>query len=244
MAGDSAWRALALDSTLALRPRATPASVAPVDYATLGCPGSLRLAQGRDRTGRTLTVAVWWVARSDSSARLVSAVSPNDGATWAPAVAVDSGARNTHGCARPPAAVAFDGRTGYVHVAYFLEASEGPGVFFSHSMDEGQLFHAPVPIVYGERPGDVAIAVAGDTVAVAYEDPNAPRPRVALALSRTQGHLFERKGLAASGDDASAESPRVALRGTRLAVAWLERAASGATTAVVRRGRMGKGALE
>lgn len=223
---------------------AQPQPVAPMDYQGRACPGSLRVSVERDARGRTLAAAVWWSIRPDSSARLVSAMSADMGRTWSPAVLVDSLDRSGRGCARPAPAVALEPRSGYVHVTYFLEASEGPGVFFAHSMDEGQLFHAPVPIVYGERPSSVGVAASGDTVVVVYEDPNARQPTIGLALSRTQGHIFERKAVTASPPAAAAREPRVAIAGRDLRVAWIERPRSDAAPAiVVRRGRVREGAL-
>ena len=222
----------------------TQDAVPPADYQGRACPGSLRIAVERDARGRTLAAAVWWSIRPDSSARLVSAMSADLGRTWSPPVMVDSLDRSGRGCARPAPAVAFESRSGYVHVAYFLEAVEGPGVFFAHSMDEGQLFHAPVPIVYGERPSRVAIAASGDTVVVVYEDPNARQPAIGLALSRTQGHLFERKAITASPPAAPAREPQVSIAGRTLQVAWVERPPGDAPPAiVVRRGEIREGAL-
>jgi hypothetical protein len=116
-----------------------------------------------------------------------------------------------------------------------MEAPEGPGVFFSHSMDEGASYHAPIPIIYGNRPAAVAIAASGDTLAIAYEDPNSATPAIGLALSKSQGHLFERKGILASARGARAERPLVAVQGSTLLVGWLE-PGEGAGDVVVRRG--------
>jgi hypothetical protein len=128
-----------------------------------------------------------------------------------------------------------------VHVAYSLTAPEGPGVFFSHSMEHGTMFHAPVPLVYGERPARTSIAAHGDTVVVAYEDPNAMPPRVAVAISHSMGHIFDER-LPVSGSNVGASDPRIARRGRRLAVAWVEQTgrggASGPPVTVVRVGEL------
>ena len=243
--GDSAAARVGFDAAGRFVPLEAPRLVAPVQYQIGGCPGSLRYATTVDRGGRALAAAVWWAVQPDSSARLVAAMSADSGRTWSPASPVDSLDRSGRGCARPAAAVAIEPRTRYVHVAYFLEAREGPGIFFSHSMDEGRMFHSPVAIVYGERPADVAVAASGDTVAVAYEDPNAKRPGIALALSATQGHIFEQKVIAVSPGSASAESPHVSLHGGRVMVGWIERPEGGGPAAlVVRRGRVSDRALK
>ena len=52
------------------------------------------------------------------------------------------------------------------------------------------MFHAPVGIVYGEGLAETSVAGHGDTVAVAYQDPNGPEPHIVLALSVTAGRAF------------------------------------------------------
>jgi hypothetical protein len=163
--------------------------------------------------------ASWFAVRDDSSVVLRVARSDDDGRSWNAAVSADSTDVGRAGCARPVPFIAADSLNGYVHLAYFLDAREGAGLFFTHTMERGALFHAPVPIVYGDRPSVASVASRGDTVVVAYEDPNSRNPRVGLAISRTQGHIFERR-LAVSDDSGEARAPRVAVRGTRVVVAW------------------------
>jgi hypothetical protein len=202
---------LAVDSLGLLAARLTPPSNA--------CAGSLRLARARG----TL-FAVWWAPRPDSGANLVAARSADAGASWSAIAPVDTTDRGMTGCRRPPPAIAADSATNYVHVSYALNATEGPGLFFSHSMDGGVSFHAPVPILYGERLGATSVASAGDRVAVVFEDPNSSTPRIGLALSRTMGHIFEQRLLPVSDDNGSATHPLVAVHGTRLTVAWPQQA--------------------
>jgi hypothetical protein len=190
------------------------------------CPGSLQLA----RAGRTLH-AVWWAPRADSGALLLSARSTDEGRTWGPAAPVDTLDRGVSGCRRAPPAIAADSASGYVHVAYGMTAPEGPGLFFSHSMDGGALFHSPVPIFYGERLGRVSVAADHDLVAVAFEDPNSRTPRVGLALSRTMGHIFEHRLLPVSDENGAASHPMTAVQGNRIAIAWEQRAAALAPSA-------------
>jgi hypothetical protein len=163
--------------------------------------------------------ASWFAVRGDSSVVLRVARSDDDGRSWNAAVTADSTDVGRAGCARPVPFIAADSLNGYVHLAYHLDAREGAGLFFTHTMERGALFHAPVPIVYGDRPSVASVASRGDTVVVAYEDPNSRNPRVGLAISRTQGHIFERR-LAVSDDSGEARAPRVAVRGTRVVVAW------------------------
>lgn len=182
------------------------------------CPASVRFAVGM----RGDRFAAWWAVRPDSSAVLLAAYSSDSGRTWAASSAVDTLDRGVRGCARPSPALAADLVNGYVHVAYFLDAPEGPGLFYSHLMDPRARFEPPSVLVYGERPVAASVASAGDTVAVAYEDPNRPRPQIELALSRTAGHLFEERHIDVSGDDVAARAPRVAVGAGRVAVMWIE----------------------
>jgi hypothetical protein len=206
---------LAVDSTG--RAQWLPAEPAPpsVPSGAFVCPGSLRVA----RAGAQDLYAVWWAPRADSSAALLAARSPDGGRSWPEIASVDTADRGSNGCRRPAPSVAADASTGYVHVAYALEAPGAPGVFFAHAMPGRFVFHAPVPIIYGERPGRTSVAASGDVVAVAYEDPNSAEPRVGLALSRTLGHTFEHRVPASTGVGAAVE-PRVALAGATVAVAW------------------------
>jgi hypothetical protein len=126
------------------------------------------------------------------------------------------------GCARPPASIAAEGDN--VHVAYAMAAREGPGIFASHSMDRGKLFHSPVAVVYGERIGLTDIAVRGNLVAIVYEDPNSTPRRAGLALSKTMAHLFQSRTLI-SPPTGEIIAPWVLLRasGDSILVGWSQR---------------------
>lgn len=194
------------------------------------CPGSLRTVQsGRDVYG------AWWEVRDDSSSVLMVGRSTDQGKTWAISQAADTADVSRRGCARPAPAIDADSSTNYVDIAYFLVAKEGPGVFFTHSMDARTLgtgdgvFHAPVPVVYGgDQPSHVAVAAHGDDLVVAYEDPNGDLSQVGLALSRTMGHIFEQR-MVVSLPGLPAHNPMVALRGDSVLVQWMERPDSVAT---------------
>lgn len=236
------WEAAAPSSAEPLEAWAAPplaAGMMPVAGRGTRCDASLRIAR---REGGDV-VAVWWAVRPDSTAVLLAArgtlllegdqhgraPSRVTEATWEPAIVVDSIDRGAHGCARPAPAITFEPRTGYVHVSYAMDAPEGTGVFFAHSMDAGRMFHSPVSIVYGPRLATTAIGARGDTVAVAYEDPNSSTPpQVALALSVTAGHIFEHKSIPVSAGAYGAVAPEVDLdpSGTVL-VRWRERRPDG-----------------
>jgi hypothetical protein len=188
------------------------------------CSGSLRLAAARG----TL-YGIWWAPRPDSGVRLLAARSTDGGSTWTAPAAVDTTDVGVGGCRRDAAAIVADSASGYVHVTYALQAAEGPGLFFSHSMDGGVTFHAPVPILYGERLGRTSVAADGDLVVVGFEDPNSTTPRIGLALSRTMGHIFEHRILPVSDDNGSAIHPLTAAHGSRIAVAWETPAVDGSS---------------
>ena len=215
------------DAAPSVVPAWTPASL---PTSVMGCAGSIVATMARGDTA----YATWWTMRPDSTAALVVARSDDGGWHWRPAVIADSVDRGRSGCRRLPPAIGADSLTGDVLVVYFMQAPEGPGLFFTHSMDAGAMFHAPVAIVYGERASAAAVSSRGDTVAVAYEDPNAAVPQVWLALSRSQGHIFEHR-LGVSTASARGENPAVVVRDGRVAVAWNETGRGGGTAATVMR---------
>jgi hypothetical protein len=194
------------------------------------CPYSMVISRAGARV-----YAAWWHARPDSGANLLAAHTDDRGRTWSAPAAVDTTDQGTTGCRRSPPAIAADPASGYVHLVYGMLAREGPGLFYAHSMDSGATFHAPVPIFYGERLGLADVAADGDHVAVAFEDPNSRTPRIGLAISRTMGHIFQPgdRVLPVSDENGVSTRPRVAVRGKRIAVAWIRRAGSDSGAAVL-----------
>jgi hypothetical protein len=192
------------------------AAVATTPADTAACPGSLRVSS----LTPTEMYGVWWSRRDKGRASLIASRSDNAGATWNPAVPVDTTDRGTMSCSRPAPSISADPTSGYVHVTYFLHAPGGPGVFFAHSMERGELFHAPVPIMYGERPSASAVASADSFVVVAFEDPNSQRKQISLAMSRTWGHIFSRDRPEASTGAPTAEQPFITMRQPLFAVGW------------------------
>jgi len=145
------------------------------------CAGTLRSSPGR-----SLLFASWWNVRADSSAVLYVARSADGGRVWLPAIPIDTTDVGTNGCTRPAPALTTVGDD--VYVAYSMIAPEGKGVFFAHTM--GSMVHAPVAVIYGERLVETGIAADEQRVAVAYEEPNGSRPQIDVAISTSQGHLF------------------------------------------------------
>jgi len=179
------------------------------------CPGSLRIAKaGTDK------YAVWWESQRDSSVTLMTSRS-SAGEKWAEPVIADSTDHGVRGCGRPAPAIAADSASGYVHIAYFSEPKNGPGIFFAHSMDKAATFHSPVPIVFGRNPSRVSVTSLGDRVAVAYEDPNSSQPLVGVAMSRSMGHIFESRSVASS-ENGRARQPVVRLSGDSILLWWSE----------------------
>lgn len=190
----------------------TSVSVVPVADGHV-CAGSVRTARLDDGT----LAAVWWSVRPDSSALLLAAVSPDAGTSWHPAVRVDTADVNTTGCDRPPPSISAS--AGFVHVAYAMRGSEGAGVFYAHSMNEGTSYEAPATILYGDRLTRTAIASDKGTLAVAYEEPSGSSPQIGLAISRDWGHIFRERIRGSTGVGA-ATNPDVAVAGREIAVSW------------------------
>jgi hypothetical protein len=161
----------------------------------------------------------WWFARADSSVVLLLQHSVDRGSTWQAPVEVDSRDRGRRGCDRPPPGIFQDSASGYVHLVYFIEGSDGAGVFFAHSMDNGAMFHSPVPVVYGSAPSVASVAGHGDSVVVVFEDPNSNTPRIGIVLSSATGHIFEQRGQV-TPDEVPAVRPWVALAHDTVTVWW------------------------
>lgn len=186
--------------------------------ATAGAPAPC--IRSIKRAGNTPELfRAWWSSRSDSSVVLWLQRSGDQGGSWDPAVEVDSRDRGRRGCSRPAPGIFFDPAGGYVHLVYFIEASDGAGVFFAHSMDEGRMFHSPVPVVYGNAPSVASVAGNRDSVVVVFEDPNSTTPRIGIVLSHATGHLFDQRGQV-TPDDVPAVAPWVALDHQRITVWW------------------------
>lgn len=220
---------LVVDSTGAVRFVADTLRAASPPPAAGLCATTLRTSQGRSQL-----FASWWGVRPDSSAVLYVARSPDGGRAWLRAMTVDSTDVSTNGCKRPAPALATVGDD--VYIAYSMIAPEGKGVFFAHSM--GNMLHSPVPVIYGERLVETGIAADEHRVAVAYEEPNGARPQIDVAISGTQGHLFNWHATASRGVDV-ASMPAVAMTGPELAVSWINTPPGGGPpNRVVRVGRL------
>ncbi|MGQ0714314.1 MAG: hypothetical protein ACT4PJ_11385 [Gemmatimonadaceae bacterium] len=209
---------LAFDATGS--PRFVDDTVPQVPLPPTACSSSLVAADaGRE------WYAVWFTDRADGGVTLVVSRSADGGATWLPPVIADARDRGTRGCDRPPPSIAADSASGYVHVAYYLEPPEGAGVWYTHSMERGTIWHQTIGVLYGEEPAHTSVASAGDTVVVAYEHPGSGGRRLGLAISRQTGHTFDER-LRVVRANGTVRDPRVAVAGDRVALAWREGSAA------------------
>ena len=190
------------------------AGLPPIAGTVTPCIMSIRTAGGSSELFRA-----WWAVRRDSSAVLSMQRSGNLGAAWDTATEIEARDRGRRGCRRPAPGITYDPVSGYVYLVYFVEASDGAGVFFAHSMDKGGMFHSPVPVVYGNVPSMASVAARGDSVVVVFEDPNSTTPRIGIVLSHTTGHLFDQRGQV-TPDDVAAVAPWVALDHRSITVWW------------------------
>lgn len=191
--------------------------------AGAGCAGMVIVARGDAR------YAAWWEEGKGGSSVLMLARSPDGGAHWETPLVADDRDAGTMGCRRPQPALFADDLTEYLHVTYHISPPGSAGVYFTHSMHAPELgrsshgvLHAPVPVAHGNRPVRSAVAGRGDTVVVAFEDPNGgDKSRILLSFSAGAGHVF---GTYEPVSPAALlrERPRVSLSGDSVRVEWAE----------------------
>ncbi|HEV7837751.1 MAG TPA: sialidase family protein [Gemmatimonadaceae bacterium] len=162
---------------------------------------------------------VWWSSKADSAVVLSMQHSADNGATWQDPTVLESRDNGRRGCDRPEPGIFYDAKSGYIFLVYFIEAADGAGVFFAHSMDKGRMFHSPVPVVYGNAPSHASVAANGDSVVAVFEDPNSTTSRIGIVLSGTTGHIFEQRGQV-TPDDVQAIKPWVKLDHSKITVWW------------------------
>lgn len=202
-----------------------------------GCADVVMVARDSNR------YAAWWEARADGSSVLKLARSPDAGAHWDAPIVADGRDAGGLRCSRPLPSLFADETSEYLHVTYHISPRGSPGVYFTHSMKASALgtgegvLHMPVPVTHGERPVRSSVAGHGDTVVVAFEDPNSAKPRILLAFSTGAGHLFSTHG-AVSPPGSAATAPRVSVAGDTIRVHWLEETGGGTVRAASRSGRL------
>jgi hypothetical protein len=193
-------------------PRAGPAAV-----------DDPRLCGGTEASLGDLVFRAGW---SRDTGELLVLKSPDGGVTWEDPVVAEGRERGASVCDRPVPSLFADSVNNFLHLAYFAEPRGGAGVYYVHSMDAQHvaqtgsgMFEPPIAITYGTRPVRTSVVSRGDTVVVAYEDPNSPRGGVHVALSHTAGHSFDSRF---EGSVGSASAPAAALRAGELIVEWRE----------------------
>ncbi|HEY4734889.1 MAG TPA: hypothetical protein VIH53_10115 [Gemmatimonadaceae bacterium] len=212
--GDISYRASRLGDPPAIS-RTWDASLPTLAGTVTACRQSVTVAVNGAEVFRA-----WWAVRGDSNAVLSMQRSPDGGGTWQPPVLVDTRDSGGRGCARPDPGISYDPVSRYVYLVYFLDAPEGPGVFFAHSMNDGQMFHSPVTVVYGKNAAHASVAGHGDSVVVVFEDPNARTPTLGTVLSHTTGHIFDQRG-DVTPEEVRAVQPWVTLSNNRIDVWWM-----------------------
>lgn len=187
-----------------------------------GCAEVVLAARGDAR------YAAWWEARPDGSSALMLARSADGGVHWETPLLADGRDAGNLRCARPLPALFADETTEYLHVTYHIAPRGSPGVYFTHSMNASKLgatgegvLHMAVPVTHGDHPVRSSVAGRGDTVVVAFEDPNSAKPRILFAFSTGAGHLFSTHEVVSPAGNA-ASSPRVSIAGDSVHVRWLE----------------------
>lgn len=183
--------------------------------------------------------AGWFVERADGGVTLVVSRSSDAGATWSAPVTADDRDRGTRGCDRPPPSMSADSGNNYVHIAYYIEPREGAGVWYTHSMERGTIWHQTIGILYGEEPAHTSVTSDGDTVLVAYEHPGSGGRRIGLAISREAGHTFDER-LRVVRATGTVRDPRVAVRDGFVALAWSQGSTGPDSAAMSTRLRMGR----
>jgi hypothetical protein len=174
-----------------------------------------------------LGVFRWRAGWRAAAGELLVAMSSDSGATWNAPVIADERDSSGRACERRPPSVFADSSNGFLHIAYFSEAPGAPGVYYVHSMAAERLeqrgagmFEQPRAITYGARAARTSVVSRGDTVIVAYEDPNSARGPIQLAISTTAGHSFERYTRVPGS--AGGVLPVVELQPGGVIVAWRE----------------------
>lgn len=232
--GDTAWGPVTYQHMPPVE-RVESATLPPRGSA--GCADVVLAARAADR------YAAWWEARPDGSSALMLARSADEGVSWQAPIVADGRDSGGLGCARPAPSLFADESSDYLHLTYHVAPVGSPGVYFTHSMKASALattgegvLHMPVAVTHGERPVRSSVAARGDTIVVAFEDPNSASPRILLAYSTVAGHVFAPYG-AVSTPGSRASFPRVSLSADSMRVHWQEETAGG-TRAAARSGTL------
>jgi len=171
------------------------------------------------------TIYVAWRAILPGDVRDVVVTRSSDGGkTWASPVRVRSDDWVYPGCPHAGPSLEVDAK-GAVHVAWWTGKEGEAGVYYAKSTDGAKTFAAQ-PIATGERarPAHVQLALAGESVFVAWDDGLGEMPRVLLRRS-TGGERFQAEELL-SEPGVAASFPVLAVNGDSVAVAWSQTTAA------------------
>jgi hypothetical protein len=172
------------------------------------------------------TIYVAWRAILPGDVRDVVVTRSSDrGKTWAPPVRARSDGWVYPGCPHAGPSLEVDAK-GAVHVAWWTGKEGEAGVYYAKSTDGAKTFAAQ-PIATGERarPAHVQLAVAGESVYLAWDDGLGEMPRILLRRSTDGGGGFQAEELL-SEPGVAASFPVLAVDGDSVAVAWSQTTAA------------------
>jgi hypothetical protein len=172
------------------------------------------------------TIYVAWRAILPGDVRDVVVTRSSDGGkTWASPVRARSDDWVYPGCPHAGPSLEVDAK-GAVHVAWWTGKEGEAGVYYAKSADDGKSFAAQ-PIATGARarPAHVQLAVAGESVYLAWDDGLGEMPRVLLRRSSDGGQTFSAEELL-SEPGVAASFPVLVLQGDSVAVAWSQTTAA------------------
>lgn len=172
------------------------------------------------------TIYVAWRAILPGDVRDVVVTRSSDGGkTWAPPGRVRSDDWVYPGCPHAGPSLEVDAK-GAVHVAWWTGKEGEAGVYYARSTDGAKTFAAQ-PIATGDRarPAHVQLAVAGESVYLAWDDGLGEMPRILLRRSNDGGESFRTEELL-SEPGVAASFPVLAVHGDSVAVAWSQTTAA------------------
>ena len=172
------------------------------------------------------TIYVAWRAVLAGDVRDVVVTRSSDGGTtWASPVRARSDDWVYPGCPHAGPSLEVDAK-GAVHVAWWTGKEGEAGVYYARSTDGAKSFAAQ-PIATGDRarPAHVQLAVAGESVYLAWDDGLGEIPRVLLRRSTDGGERFQAEELL-SEPGVAASFPVLAVHGDSVAVAWSQTTAA------------------
>ena len=172
------------------------------------------------------TIYVAWRAILPGDVRDVVVTRSSDGGqTWASPVRARSDDWVYPGCPHAGPSLEVDAN-GVVHVAWWTGKEGEAGVYYARSTDGAKTFVAQ-PIATGDRarPAHVQLAVAGESVYLAWDDGLSAIPRVLLRRSLDGGGTFGAEELL-SEPGVAASFPVLAVQGVSVAVAWSQTTAA------------------